>query len=193
MFGYLFKVALLLVPVYGATALLILATRGPRGEAWRAGLERALHVIPLVGSGRRQLALSRCAAALEALISAGMGILEAWPLAAAASGSPALMNEVSGWRPGFVRGRTPAELLRESAVFPEMFANLYHGGEISGRLDETLKRLANYYSEEGTRSLRAAAQWFPRLVYFFIAGYIAWRVIQFWTGYFNQIGQVMGG
>ena len=104
-----------------------------------------------------------------------------------------MMREVAAWPSDFGQGRTPAELLRESRVFPELFANLYHSGEISGSLDDTLRRLDHYYTEEGTRSLRAAAQWFPRILYGIIAGYIAWRVISFWTGYFNQIGQVMGG
>lgn len=190
---YLFKVLVILIPVYALALLVLFAAQGRRGATWRAGLERALHFVPLVGSGRHQLALARCSAALEALISSGVGIIEAWPLAAAASGSPALIREVATWQAPLAAGRTPAELLRDSTVFPEMFANLYHSGEISGTLDVTLHRLQNYYTEEGTRALRSAAQWFPRLLYLFIAGYIAWRVIQFWSGYFNQISQVMDG
>ena len=64
-------------------------------------------------------------------------------------------------------------------------------GEVSGTLDETLRRLHRYYQEEGSRKLHAVAQWTPRAIYFFVALLIAWRVVGFWLGYFKQIGDVM--
>ena len=38
----------------------------------------------------------------------------------------------------------------QHSVFPDLFANLYSSGEVSGKLDETLKRLYAHYQEEGT-------------------------------------------
>ena len=86
----------------------------------------------------------------------------------------------------------PAEAVRGCRHFPELFANLYSSGEVSGKLDETLRRLHVYYQEEGTRKLRALAQWTPRLIYLVVALMIAYRVVRFWMGYFQQI-QDAGG
>lgn len=191
--GYLLKTIGVLGLVYVLVVVGVFVSQGNRGAAWRNRMEQFTAWIPLVGMGRRQLALARLAAALEALISAGETIHEAWPLAAGASGSPALQREVASWQPRLAAGSTPAELLQGANVFPEMFSNLYSTGEISGKLDETLTRLHRYYADEGSRHLHAAAKWAPSIVYGFIAAYIAWRVIQFWTGYFNQINQVMDG
>ena len=191
--SYLLKSVGVLIPIYALVGVGIFLSQGKRGEAWRSTFETITSRIPFVGSGRRQLALARLAAALEALINCGETILEAWPLAAAASGSPALVREVDSWRPQLVRGRTPAEVLRDSRVFPEMFANLYSSGEISGSLDETLRRLHRYYADEGSRDLHSAARIFPGILYALVAAYIAWQVISFYTGYFNQIGNVMDG
>ena len=119
-------------------------------------------------------------------------MIEAWELAAAASGSPALRRTVLAWKPRVTAGETPAEAVSNSPQFPELFANLYHTGEISGQLDDTLRRLQSYYQEEGTRKLHALAQWTPRIIYFAVALMIAYRVIKFWTGYFQQI-QNAGG
>ncbi len=191
--AYLLKTFGVLIPLYVITALLIFVSQGKRGAAWRSTFETLTTRIPFVGSGRRQLALARLAAALEALINAGETIVEAWPLAAAASGSPALEREINSWRSHFARGRTPAEVLRASRVFPDMFSNLYTTGEVSGSLDETLRRLHKYYADEGARDLQSAARIGPGIVYGIVAAYIAWQVIKFWTGYFNQINQVVGG
>ena len=181
------KAVLILSPLYLITFFLIYATQGRHGEKWRALIETFMRPVPVLGTARRFLALARLAAALEALISAGVNIIEAWDLAAAASGSPALRLAVQNWKPEVVAGRTPAEAVRECREFPEMFSNLYASGEVSGKLDETLKRLYAYYQEEGTRKLQAFAQWAPRLVYMLVALFIAYKVISFYTGYFQQI------
>ncbi len=138
------KAAFVLSPFYGAVILLIYATQGKHGEAWRARIESFLRPIPILGQARHYLALSRLAAALEALTSAGVNVFEAWDLAATASGSPALRRAVAAWRPQLVAGQMPSEALRLCPLFPETFTNLYTSGEISGKLDETLGHLNRF-------------------------------------------------
>jgi type II secretory pathway component PulF len=182
----------ILVPIYIVLALVMYALQGRHGETWRAWIERVLAPIPILGTARRYLALSRLSAALEALLSAGVTIIEAWGLAATASGSPALRRIVRSWEPQVRAGETPAEAVVASGRFPELFSHQYATGEISGKLDETLKRLHQYYLEEGTRKLRAVAQWTPRFVYLFVALMIAFRVVQFYTNYFQQVRDAGG-
>jgi type II secretory pathway component PulF len=184
---FIFTVLAVLVPLYGAAFFLVFACQGRHGENWRAGLERVLRPVPILGVARRDLALSRLAAALEALLNAGVSIIYAWELAGAASGSPALRRLVQTWRPRLDQGATPSQLVSESSLFPSVFNNLYHTGEISGQLDETLRRLHALYEEEGLRRMRLAGQWGPRLVYFGVMFYCACRIIFFYLGYFQQL------
>jgi type IV pilus assembly protein PilC len=170
----------ILVPIYAATGFLIFAGQGRHGEKWRSVVESLLRPIPVLGTARRFLALARLAAALEALLNAGVIITSAWELAVAASGSPALGRAVSGWKKEVESGATPAELMKASRVFPEMFASLYATGEISGQLDETLGRLHRHYQEEGTRKMRAIAQWSPKLIYYIVMLLIAWQIISYY-------------
>jgi type II secretory pathway component PulF len=184
------RAALVLSPIYLGTAFIIYAGQSRHGENWRALIEKLLRPLPLLGSGRRALALSRLSMALEALISAGVSVVEAWDIAANASGSPALRRAVADWKSQMAAGRTPAELVGAAPIFPETFANLYHSGEISGKLDETLRRLHDFYQEEGTHKLQLVAQWVPRFIYFAIVLLIAYFIIQFYTGYFNNINKL---
>ncbi len=190
--GYLAKTFGVLLPLYAIVVLLIYAAQSRHGERWRAWVESILHPVPVLGTARRYLALARLAAALEALINAGVSIVEAWDLAAGASGSPSLRRTVLAWKPDVLSGLTPAEAVRASTSFPELFVNLYSTGEISGKLDESLGQLHRLYLEEGTRKLHAVALWTPRIIYFVIMLMIAYRVVQFWMGYFQQI-QSAGG
>ena len=81
--------------------------------------------------------------------------------------------------------------LQRSHAFPELFANLYHTGEVSGQLDDVLRRLHHYYQEEGSRKLKLVARWTPWAIYLVVMGVIAWQIISFWLGYFEQINQVI--
>ena len=186
--SYLTQTVGVLAPLYGIAFALILACQGKRGEAWRALLESMFRFVPILGSARLHLALARLSAALESLLNAGVPIVNAWELAAAASGSPKLHRFVSTWRPRIEdAGQPPSEILNESSAFPELFANLYHTGEISGSLDDTLHRLHRYYQDEGMRKLQLLAEWSPRLVYFGIMIMIAFRVVSFWVGYYEGV------
>jgi type II secretory pathway component PulF len=188
--GFLVSKAVVLIPCYALLLLLLQLTRSNRGERWRSCLELLLKPVPVVGNARFNLALARLSAALESLINAGVSIIEAWDLAAAASGSPAIRRVVLNWKPRVLAGQTPAEAVRESRVFPEMFTNLYATGEISGQLDDTLRRLARHYREESSRQFQIFAQWLPRLIYFAVLLTVAYQVVAFWSGYFSQLNQL---
>ena len=189
--AYLAKTLSMLLPIYVLVAVGIVACQGPRGESWRAFLEGVFRRVPLLGVALHALALARLAAALEALISAGVTILEAWEIAAAACGSTAIRRLVFAWKPRLLAGETPAELVRDDSLFPDLFGSLYHTGEISGQLDDTLKRIHAMYFEEGARKLRALAKWVPKFIYLAVALFIAYRVISFYAGYYAQVGEIL--
>ena len=185
------------IVVYGSLWAIIIffifACQGKRGERWRAFLEYLYQVVPLLRTALKYLALYRLATALDAMVNSGLSIVKSWPMAAAASGSPHLKKQISGWKTEFESGLTAAELVRQENYFPEMFANLYHTGEISGHLDDTLKRLQIYYHEEGFRLLRLFARIVSRVIYFLIAFLIAYNIIGFYLGYFHGIGNLING
>jgi type IV pilus assembly protein PilC len=188
---FFLTVAGILAPLYGALFLIVLACQGRHGEKWRSVIETILRPVPILGTARRCLALSRLSAALEGLLNAGVSIVSAWDLAANASGSPSLARAVRSWKPHLQEGSTPSELVSDSSQFPQLFANLYHTGEVSGQLDETLGRLHRLYQDEGSRKLRALAQWTPKAVYMIVAFLVAWKVISFYAGYAHQLNDVM--
>jgi type IV pilus assembly protein PilC len=188
-----FLAALKLSPLYLITAIFVFALQSKHNERWRALMEAGLRFVPILGKARHLLALSRLALALEALINAGVTIIQAWELAANACGSPALRRAILAWRPQVEAGITPAAVVDNCPQFPEMFANFYRSGEVSGKLDDALNRLHKYYNEEGSRKLQSFAQWVPRLIYGIVAAVIAYKIVQFYSGYFSQISTITNG
>ncbi len=178
--------------LYGGGVVLILSGSSSRSQSWRAMLEQIFGLVPVLGRARQNLALARLTAALEALFSAGVGIVDSWELAARASGSPALAREVMKWRPKIeVEQRTPGEILAGTSVFPAMFTSLYRTGEISGQLDDTLKRLHEYSRVEGHRQMQMFTKGLTIGIILLIMIAIGMQVVLFWVNYFNNIGNML--
>ena len=173
--------------LYGGVGFLIFASQGNRGERWRALVESLFSMVPLLRTAVKYLALARLASALEALTNAGVSVIKSWELAGSASGSPRLKRELLAWAPQLETGMTPADMVNQISYFPEMFRNLYSTAEISGKLDETLVRLHNYYEEEGFRTLQLFTRILTGIIYGTMALIVAIFVIRFYVGMFNSV------
>lgn len=184
---FLLRKALFFGPIYAATfALVFLVQRSQTGIA-RSLLESVTGILPILGRARKALALSRFSLALDALLNAGVNAVRAWPLAAAASGSPALQREVARWTPRIAAGTPTSELLLQSSYFPPHFANIYATAEISGQIDDALPRLVTFYQDEGLRRMRVAAGVLVGIVYGGILLIVAYQIVSFWLGFYGQI------
>jgi type IV pilus assembly protein PilC len=170
--------------LYGIVFLLIFACQGNRGEVWRALVESIFRMVPMLRTAIKYLALARLASALDALMNAGVSVIKSWKLASAACGSPHLKREIVAWTPKLETGATPADMVNHIHYFPEMFRNLYSSAEISGKLDETLVRLHNYYEEEGFHTLRMFTRILNGLIYGSVVVLVGFNIIRFWMNYY---------
>ncbi len=182
---------LVLGPLYGLAMFAAFALQSTQAESWRAWVETIAARVPILGPARRSLAIARLALALEALLNAGVTVIEAWEMAAAASGSPALRRVFMRAKSALQTGQQPSEMISNSREFPATFASLYHGGEISGTLDDALQRSHALFEEEGSRKMK---QFIFGLAGLLVAGVMfmaAWNIIKFWLGYFQQISDAI--
>lgn len=185
--GFLVHKLLFFGPVYLGTFALIVTLQRTQGGPARSVLESLTRFVPVLGRARKALALSRLSLALDALLNAGVNAVRAWPLAAAASGSPSIQREVARWKPRLEQGDPTSELLLQSSCFPPHFSNIYASAEIAGQVDDALPRLVTHYQEEGLRLMRVAAGVLIGVVYGGILLVVAYQIISFWLGFYGQI------
>jgi len=65
-----------------------------------------------------------------------------------------------------------SQALASAGVFPDELIQVWATGEQSGRMDETLDRLARFYEERWRRSLDQVVTWLPRIAYVLVMSYI---------------------
>jgi len=187
--AYLSKSLGVLLSLYGLAALTVWVLRP--WHPWRGKVERALMRLPWLGEARADLALSRLAWAMEALLSAGVLVTDAWPMAARASGSATIESVVASWRPPLESGATPADLVAASGVFPEAFVGSYASGEVSGRLEQELRRLARWHEDEGFRKMRWLGAWSPRFFYALVSVWVVVEILSIASGYLSLLGRLL--
>ena len=189
--GFLVSKLLMVLPVYGIVAVASYLAQGERGEPARYVLDRILGLVPVLGSARRSMALSRLCLSLEALINAGSNVIHSWELSAAACGSPVLQRVIRRFRPLLESGSTQAEAVTLSRAFPDEFVQQIHSAEISGKMDEVLLRMHKFYEEKASRQSTTAVVLFGGLIFGIVLVTVAYQIIMFYVGYFGQINQII--
>ena len=119
-----------------------------RTDAGRLFFDKLLLESPVIGDLIRKSAMSRFAHTLSTLTSAGMPILDAIEITARTSGNRVIERAVLATRARISEGRSIAEQLTRSKVFPKLVCHMVAVGEATGALDAMLQNVAELYDDE---------------------------------------------
>jgi type IV pilus assembly protein PilC len=119
-----------------------------RTEKGRFILDSVLLKLPLIGILLRKIAVARFTRTLGTLISSGVPILEGLEITARSSGNAIVERALMQTRKALEAGRTLADPLKESDVFPGMVTQMIAVGEQTGAMDAMLQKIADFYEDE---------------------------------------------
>jgi len=103
---------------------------------------------PVFGLLIRKVAVAKFTRTLGTLISSGVAILDGLDITARTAGNKIVEMAVLRTRAAISEGKTIADPLRESGVFPPMVVQMISVGEQTGALDAMLGKIADFYDEE---------------------------------------------
>ncbi len=104
--------------------------------------------VPVVGEVMRKGSVSRFSRTLGTLLSSGVPLLDGLKVTARAAGNTIVADAVEHIKESVTGGSTLAEPMRNSGAFPPMVTQMVSVGEETGRLDEMLSKLADFYDDE---------------------------------------------
>jgi len=134
--------------IMGFIGLVILFKRWRKTESGRLITDRAMLKLPVFGMLLIKIAIARFSRTLGTLISSGVPILDGLLITAKSSGNKVLEGAIMKTRDSISEGKTIAEPLAETAVFPPMVVQMIGVGESTGSLDAMLNKIADFYDEE---------------------------------------------
>ncbi len=116
--------------------------------AGRATIDALLLKTPVFGMLIRKVAVAKFTRTLGTLISSGVAILDGLDITARTAGNKVVETAVLKTRASIAEGKTIAEPLKESGVFPPMVVQMIAVGEQTGALDAMLTKIADFYDDE---------------------------------------------
>ncbi len=119
-----------------------------RTERGRAGYDRILLRLPLVGRLVRLLAISRFSRTLSTLLAGGLPITTALRTAGEVAANKVLAQAIDAARLSITEGASVAQPLRASGEFPPLVTHMIEIGERSGELEAMLGKVSDTYEEQ---------------------------------------------
>ncbi len=180
-----------LLIVYAAASVLVMAIRAILKAAPKdAALDRSLNRIPWIGAARRNLAMARFCKVYHSCLLASISMAETVQLASSAAQSG--MIRAAGARLEKVAksgGALGPAFMKEDA-FPKTFARSYSTGEEAGTLDKDLASWSRLFQEDAASSARTMSVMVPKVMYFLILAFVAWKVVGFYGGYYESLDRI---
>lgn len=129
--------------------------------------------LPFIGSLVRQIEVARFARTLGTLLENGVPLMNAILLARDVMENRAIAGVMDAVGASLEQGQRLARPIRESGYFPSLAVQLIEVGEESGRLDSTLKKIADIYDGEVRRSIKRILTLLEPALIIFLGGIIA--------------------
>ena len=117
-------------------------------EKGRTAVDALVLKLPVFGMLLRKVAVAKFTRTMGTMLASGVAILEARDIVAKTAGNRTIEKSIYSVRSGISEGRTMADPLSESGVFPPMVCQMIAVGESTGALDAMLEKIADFYDEE---------------------------------------------
>lgn len=114
----------------------------------RLFLDKLMLALPVFGDLLKKVAVARFCRTLSTMLSSGVPIIEALGICGRTAGNVVIENAITSVTVSISEGRTIAEPLTESKVFPQMVCQMISVGEATGALDTMLGKIADFYDDE---------------------------------------------
>ena len=157
----------------------------PKHGPLRWMMDRAVLLMPLLGSAIRDLEMGRFSKVFAITYKAGIPIARCAEMATDSLKNSLICRKLSGACEQVKRGEEMS--VGFSASLPGEFLGIWQTGEESGDLDDAARRLGEMYAESAERKFTALAQWAPRLIYAIVCMVMIYYVFRGYSQIFSHI------
>ena len=148
--------------------------------------------LPIFGDLIRKTAVARFTRTMATMMSSGVPILEALEIVAKTAGNKIIEGAIMKTRTALSQGKTLAEPLGESKVFPSMVVQMIAVGESTGALDAMLSKIADFYEEEVDQAVDTLMSLIEPVFMAFLGVTVGGLIIALYLPIFSLAGAVGG-
>ncbi len=146
--------------------------------------------LPVLGDIMKKIAVARFCRTFATLTSSGVPILDGLEITAKTSGNAIIEDAIMAVRKSVETGRTIAEPLAETKVFPPMVVQMIGVGEQTGALDAMLSKIAEFYEEEVDNAVEGLMKLMEPIMIAMLGTIIGTIVVAMYMPMFDLISKV---
>jgi type II secretory pathway component PulF len=175
---------------FGTIFGLAWAYRKPKGKA---ALDEVSLYVPVLGTLLRKIDTARFSRTLSALLAAGVEYSHSLALTSKVLHLVPFRRAVMGCSTLIAEGTELSEALETSRRFPLDLIAVVQSGEETGRLPETLDKLADDYEEQVEHMVKNLGSLIQPLILLGLGAVVGFIVIAFLMAYVSVIANLAGG
>ncbi|MDY0276169.1 MAG: type II secretion system F family protein [Desulfomicrobium sp.] len=159
----------------------------PRG---RKRVDSIALKAPVAGPLIRKVAVAKFTRTLGTMVSSGVPIMDGLDIVAKTAGNKIVEEAIYGVRQSISEGKTMAEPLQSSGIFPSMVVQMISVGEATGAMDTMLNKIADFYDDEVDTAVSAMTAMLEPLLMVFLGVVVGGLVIAMYLPIFSMAGAV---
>jgi type IV pilus assembly protein PilC len=182
---FLFMIGFLAVFVY-------LFRRYYRTEKGRRTVDALVLKAPVFGPLIKKVAVAKFTRTLSTMLGSGVPILEGLSIVSKTAGNVIIESAIMKTRQSISEGRTIAEPLAETDIFPAMVVQMIAVGEATGALDAMLEKIADFYDDEVDTAVGALTTMLEPFMMVFLGVVVGGMIICMYLPIFKMASVVAG-
>ena len=147
---------------------------------------------PVFGPLLKKVAVARFTRTMSTMMTSGVPILEGLAIVSKTAGNKVVENALIRVRKSISEGKTIAEPLLETGIFPPMVVQMIAVGEATGALDAMLSKIADFYDDEVDTAVDAMTALLEPFMMVFLGGVVGGMIIAMYLPIF-KMASVVGG
>lgn len=171
-------------------AIYIAFNRFSKTEKGRWTIDSLLLKAPIFGPLLKKVAVAKFSRTLSTMMNSGVPILEGLNIVSKTSGNVVVEAALMKTRQSISEGRTIAEPLMETGIFPPMVVQMIAVGEATGALDTMLSKIADFYDDEVDAAVSAMTALLEPVMMVFLGGIVGGMIIAMYLPIFKMASVV---
>jgi type IV pilus assembly protein PilC len=177
--------------IFGVIILLIIAFKWARKqEKGRYYTDKLALRLPIFGPLIQKVAVAKFTRTLGTMISSGVPIMDGLDITSKTAGNVIVENAIRAVRSAISEGKSMAEPLEQTGIFPGMVVQMISVGEATGAMDQMLSKIADFYDEEVDTAVEALTSALEPMLMVFLGGIIGFVVVAMYLPIFKMAGSL---
>ena len=156
-----------------------------RSRKFRRATDRIFLRLPVFGPLLRKVAVARFTRTMGTMMASGVPILDGLEIVSKTAGNVVVEEALMHVRTSISEGKTLAEPLAESGVFPGMVVQMIAVGEETGAMETMLSKIADFYDDEVDAAVDALTALLEPVMMVFLGGAVGGMLIAMYLPIFK--------